>query len=381
VADWLICNASDLIGVDAGVQHRKGGISVREVTRVLDHSPSNTLALPTPARSFLVTCLGAYEDSGLGTGGFVCVHEGRPTVIDKIDSTGLIGVDGSFYRYVRSLKSIVGYREDGIAYWLKVPEARDVHDILLQNGSFVCASTGTNEILWFDFLGRITRRWKADGERDAWHLNCLCTANGRLFASAFGRFALHRGWLGNCTGSGFIFEVDTGEEVVRGLNGPHNPRWIGDEWVVCDSHVNALACQRTDGELSRVTLDGLTRGLEHDSDFLYVGESANRKAPIPTEYSAIAILDRRTLEVTARIQIPFPEIYEIVVVPDGLAAAMSSEPESFQLDRYEERYAHLERQVEIGWSEAEQLKRRIEPLLGIEYCRGRLVEFKRKIFG
>jgi hypothetical protein len=42
-----------------------------------------------PQRCFLVTCLGAYDDSGVGTGGFVCVHEGQALILDKIDSTGL----------------------------------------------------------------------------------------------------------------------------------------------------------------------------------------------------------------------------------------------------------------------------------------------------
>ena len=60
---------------------------------------------------------------------------------------------------------------------------------------------------------------------------------------------------------------------------------------------------------------------------------------------------------------------------------MATAPEAFQLDRSQERFAHLERQVEIGWKEIDSLKRRLDPLLRVEYLRGRLVQFKRRIVG
>jgi hypothetical protein len=104
-------------------------------------APPHTMAAMTngaaqPHRSFLVTCVGAYDDSGIGTGGFVCVHDGKATVIDKIDSTGLCESGGTYYRFARGLRSIIGYRSDGIRFLLKIPEARDVHDFTLREGQF-----------------------------------------------------------------------------------------------------------------------------------------------------------------------------------------------------------------------------------------------------
>jgi hypothetical protein len=331
--------------------------------------------------SLLVTCVGAYDDSGLGTGGFVCIHEGKATIIDKIDSTGLCAAHGLFFRFARGLRSIVGYRADGLRYVLKVPEARDVHDFLWREGQFICVSTGTNEILWLDPLGGITRRWRAEGERDAWHLNCLCEYQGRLHVSAFGRFAAHRGWVGKCAGTGFIFDLESGQEVVSGLNGPHNPRFIDGEWIICDSHAHGLVCQRPGESPRSLALGGFTRGLAYDARHFYVGESANRKADVPAEHSTIAVLDRTTHAIVARMEVPFPEIYEVMIVPDELAAAMTARPADFQIDQAAERFAQLENQVAISWREIDSLKRRLEPLLGLEKLRGDLVALKRKIFG
>jgi hypothetical protein len=334
-----------------------------------------------PQRSFLVTCVGAYDDSGIGTGGFVCVHDGQPQILDKIDSTGLCEHAGSFYRFARGLRAIIGYDAAGLRYLLKIPDARDIHDIVVSNGGFICVSTGTNEVLWIDPLGNVTRRWKAEGERDAWHLNCLCEVDGRWHLAAFGRFATHRGWVGQCTGKGFVFDLESGREVVTGLNGPHNPRFLDGAWFVCDSHAGTLVVQRP-GEAARsVPLGGFTRGLAWDAHFLYVGVSADRKAEIPADHSAIVVLDRGTLEIVTRFVIPFPEIYEIIPVTADFSAAVAKNPATFQIDQAQERFAALEQQVQIGWKEITELRRRLEPLLGIEGVHGRLVQLKRRLVG
>jgi hypothetical protein len=61
-------------------------------------------------RSFLVTSVGAYADSGLGTGGFHCVHQGRSVVIDKIDSTACSRLVRRSTAFARGLQAILGYR-------------------------------------------------------------------------------------------------------------------------------------------------------------------------------------------------------------------------------------------------------------------------------
>ena len=334
-----------------------------------------------PQRCFLVTCLGAYDDSGIGTGGFVCVHEGQALILDKIDSTGLCEHEGTYYRFARGLRAIVGYDASSLRYFVKVSGARDIHDLVVSEGRFICVSTGTNEVLWIDPLGNVTRRWRAEGERDAWHLNCLCEVDGRWHVAAFGRFVAHRGWVGECSGKGFVFDLESGREVVTGLNGPHNPRFLDGAWFVCDSHASALVVQRSDEATRSIPLGGFTRGLAWDAHFLYVGVSADRKAQIAADHSAIVVLNRATLEIALRFEIPFPEIYEIVLVPAAFSAAVAKNPAAFQIDQAQERFAALEQQVQLGCKEITELRRRLEPLLAVEEVRGRLVQLKRRLVG
>jgi len=308
-----------------------------------------------PISSFLVSCCGAYADSGLGTGGLVCVHAGQAVVLDKLDSTGLWPVGDAFYRAVRGLRTIVGYTPDGLKSWLKLPDLRDVHDVVLHEGLWVCASTGQNELRWYDAFGSLRRAWRAAGEGDAWHLNCLWLAGGRLYASAFGEFAEHRGWAAGCEETGFIFDVETGEKVVRGLTGPHNPRYIDGAWVVCNSHAKTLAVQQG-GRLRHVPLGGFTRGLAYDDTYFYVGESANRKDPVLKDYSTVAILERATLQVVERVRVPIPEIYEIALLPPQFAANMAAQPERFAFGAADEQLAALEQQVERGYDEIRRLR-------------------------
>ena len=337
--------------------------------------------MPAPHRSFLVSCLGAYDDSGLGTGGFVVVRDGAAAIIDKIDSTGLCTGRGLVWRFARGLRSIVGYGPEGVRSILRVPEARDVHDIFAADDGFVCVSTGSNEVVWIDFAGRVTRRWQAAGERDAWHLNCLCEKDGRLFVSAFARLAEHRAWVGKCGSLGFIADLATGEDVVPGLSGPHNPRWIDGGWAVCNSHTNSLFLQSADGTRREIALGGFTRGLAGDAHFYYVGESADRKAGNPAGHSFVVAIDRRTHEIAERIQIPFPEIYELLPVAPDYAEAIAAEPARFQIERTGERIAGLENQVELGLEKIGQLCARLEDVGTYRAFKERLTQIKRRLAG
>jgi hypothetical protein len=331
--------------------------------------------------SFLVTSVGAYDDSGIGTGGFVCVREGEAIVIDKIDSTGLCAHGTMFFRFARGLQTIIGYDEGGVRLSLRLPEARDVHDIIVRDQQFVCVSTGTNEILRVTPLGAIVNRRQFEGERDAWHLNCLWPDNGKLFLSAFGRFAAHRGWVGNCTGTGFVLDLETDQEVCSGLNGPHTPRLIDGEWVICDSHARALRIQRANGTVRVVQLAGFTRGLTFDANHYYVGESANRKADILSDHSHIAVIDRRSLEVSARIRVPFPEIYDIVMVPPSFAERVAQNLAAFQIDQRDQRSRALETQIELGHREIEKLKLRLADLASYASFKQTLTVLKRRLLG
>ncbi len=309
-------------------------------------------ASPPFHRSFLVTSVGAYADSGIGTGGFTALHEGEAVILDKIDSTGICRDGDLVFRFARGLQSLHGYRGGRLVFTLKLPDLRDIHDVVrCVDGTFLLVSTGTNEVVWIDPLGKVTRRWKAAGEGDAWHLNCVNERAGRMYLSAFGRFSTNRAWLGQCSGTGMILDLETGQDVVTGLSGPHNPRWIDDQWVICNSHGSDLVIQASSGERRNIPLGGFTRGFAHDSHYFYVGESANRKAEKPAETSSIAVLRRDNYEVVHRFTIPFPEIYELLLVTPDEARAFAARESPDESHAGGDRIRALETQVELGLQE------------------------------
>jgi hypothetical protein len=332
----------------------------------------------TEFSSLLVSCCGAYADSGLGTGGLACLHEGRAVVVDKQDSTGLWLAGDTAYRAVRSMHCVLGYDTSGLKYWLDLPDVKDVHDLLLLDGLFVVASTGRNELCWYDPLGNLVKRWRADGQSDAWHLNCLWPAGGRLYASAFGKFPEHRGWAVAGQQTGIIFDVDTGEEIVGGLSGPHNPRYLDGVWLVCNSHTKTLFLQEDSGAQREVRLEAFTRGLAYDERYFYVGESANRKDTAPKNHSNVVVLERTNLEIVGRLQVPIPEIYEIVVLPSEFAASIVAQPERFAFDFNAKRVAALEGQVERGYQEIRRLRHSLTQTQNAS-LRYRLGTFRRKL--
>jgi hypothetical protein len=178
-----------------------------------------------------------------------------------------------------------------------------------------------------------------------------------------------------------IFDHESGRDAVTGLSGPHNPRYFDGTWYVCDSHAGTVVRQTADGRKDCVDLGGFTRGFAADANYFYVGVSADRKAAAPSEASSIVVLERASLQVVGRIEIPFPEIYDIVLVAPEFSQAVAAAPGVFQIDRQSERFAALETQVNIGRREIEELRRRLEPLKTAERIRGSLVHLKRRLFG
>lgn len=310
-----------------------------------------------PQSSFLVSCPGAYLDSGLGTGGLVCVHQGVATVIDSLDSTGLTVCGDVYYRHVRPLKAIVGYDNTGIRSLVRLPDARDGHDIRVRADGYAIVSTGMNLIRWYDPFGRPVKTWQAPGDGDAWHLNCLEETAQGLWVAAFGDFPVHRGWQGRAPGAGFVMHLDSGERVVQGLSGPHNPRFVNGTWVVCDSLTYSLVVAEPGGGRRQIALAGFTRGLAYDDDFYYVGESANRKDPAAANQSHIVVISRTTATVVTRLRIPFPEIYDILPLPPAFAEWLSTRPGSCQVDLHDERVAALESQLHRQSVELDNLRR------------------------
>jgi hypothetical protein len=266
---------------------------------------------------------------GINTGGGLFCWDGKALEqIDTLSSTGLAVTKGRLGRllwstgHAGSVGELLLYDARGIRSYVRVDDLWEPHDLHFDGDECIAVSTRSNELLWLSGSGEVTRRWKADGDGDAWHLNGVVHAEGRWYGCAFGRFPRHRDWHGGrAAGKGVVFDVETGEDVVAGLSYPHDPRRVDDRWLVCNSAPGELvAASAATGKIEeRVQLRGWTRGLAIGDDTIYVGESAHRdSAAQQVGHATLAILDRQTFELLERVELPCEEIFDVLEAPADL---------------------------------------------------------------
>jgi uncharacterized protein DUF4915 len=271
----------------------------------------------------LISCLGEQTGGGLFT------YDGKTVEqLDTLSSTGLAVADDRFGRLLwssgeaGSVGELLVYDEVGVARYFRIDALREPHDLAWDGDAFVAVSTMSNSVVWLSPSGEVSRTWQADGNGDAWHLNSVFPVDGRLVAAAFGRFSRHREWSdGRAAGTGIVFDLATGEDIVKGLSCPHDPRLVDGLWLICNSaRKELIAVEPTSGTVRhRVQLEGWTRGLTVHEDLVYVGESANRAIPVPGELASVAVIDRRTWLVINRLPLPCQEVFDMIHVPQALA--------------------------------------------------------------
>jgi acetolactate synthase I/II/III large subunit len=203
----------------------------------------------------------------------------------------------------------------------------DPHDLMWTGNEFIAVSSIHDCILWIGPDSRIRRRYQPAPGGDCWHLNSLTRWGGRLLASAFGRFETPRAWAQHLhEGTGFLFDVETGENILDKLYCPHTPRRLGDSWLVCNSSTSELveidACSKS--PVRRATLQNWTRGLAFTDDRIFVGESVNRLQSEGTTGASIAVLDRASFELVGRIGLSFREVYDLITVQPELSHAVGA---------------------------------------------------------
>jgi hypothetical protein len=273
---------------------------------------------------FVLLVSGFGYDTG---GGLFAVREGGVEQLDGLSTTGMTLAGDRLVRLLRAPEEpgygseMLVYDDRGVVLYLRLEDVEDPHDVHWDGDNFVVVSTTQNAIAWVAPSGEVVRRWTAPGHGDAWHVNSLTTVNGQLLAAAFGDFARHREWVDvDPAGRGFVFEVESGERVVRGLTCPHHPRLLDGKWVVCNSRDHELVELEREGHVSqRLGLRGWTRGIAATDRFLFVGESAARDGTATGERAAVSVIPRRRWRVADRIDLPCREVYDLVFVPEALA--------------------------------------------------------------
>lgn len=213
------------------------------------------------------------------------------------------------------------YDRVGVKGYLRIDDVGDPHDVLLGEDSIAVVCPASNAVVWLSRSGTIRRRVDLPGDADAWHVNSIHERQGRLFASAFGRWSRSRQWSEpeSPAEAGLIFDLDTLRPVVTGLSQPHHPRFVDGLWCVCNSGKNEiLAVGDGDGRVHRrAILSGFTRGLAFADEYVFVGVSASRKQTGGCR-AHIAVLDRASWELLEQIPLPVQEIYDITFAPPDL---------------------------------------------------------------
>ncbi len=209
---------------------------------------------------------------------------------------------------------IVHYDARGVRNRFWVPGLVDPHDILWPGSEYIAISSLLDSVLWIDQTGRICRRQQFRSGED-------CS----LYATCFGRSTESRAWKSTLTsGSGVLFDLAFGDDVVGSLCCPHSPRRYDGEWVICCSSTSEGRFYRAgESQPSRlVRLKDWVRGLLRTDHYYIVGESVNRLQTEEVRGATVAFLRRQPLELERRITLPFRAVYDIVPVSEELAASI-----------------------------------------------------------
>lgn len=269
---------------------------------------------------------------GQASGGLFAWDEVGLEVIDWAGA-GVFAVNGSKLVQLVSDQAVppgaqlIIYDAAGAQRSSRCDRASDAHSVLWDTTDdvFIVAGTHRNSILWIDRAGEVLKEWRAPGELDSWHLSGLLEHEGTLYASAFGKFTKYREWSDHIAfGTGIVFEVSTGREVLTGLCCPHNPLFFDGHWSVCNSHRGeVLQIDPVTKEITRrARLNGFTRGMAITEDSIYVGVSTNDYAPFTRDNASVAVLSRETWEVEAIVEVACREIDEIAFSPRPLVGGV-----------------------------------------------------------
>ena len=269
--------------------------------------------------------------SSVNGGGVFAIVDGQVERWSKVDTTGIaLRPDGALLaRQAEGRAELRWLRGREVARVQLVDRSLDLHDVLWHDGRIYVVATQINTVFEFDESYVELRHWSFPGEEDSQHINSFCVYRGRLLASRFGRFLVHRGYKGATRGAGEVFDVETGEVLLGGLSQPHSLHADGDRLWLCDSEAGTLRCYRGFEQAGAWHLGGYVRGLSIGGGVACVGLSRSRNAePGALARGAVIALDLRDMSEIARLEIPANEVYDIRMLPadalpDLRAAAMA----------------------------------------------------------
>ncbi len=271
------------------------------------------------------------QGSDSQSGGVFAVSEDGCELLDSLPTTGM-AISPDATRLARltwldgnnDLSELVVSDASGLLTYRRLDDVREPHSLMWLGRELYAVSTGSNCILVLDDAGRTQRVLMPAGPPDLGdrcHLNSLTVVDDRMFVSAFGIFEADRGWAspGSLDGAGVVLDCATGGTVLSGFSAPHDPTWVGDGWLICNSLTGEVWRLDIDGRrTASIQLGGWTRGVLIDGAIAYVGISAHRLAE-PRVRAQIAVLNLSTLNELGRMELPSSDVFALLPYHEHLA--------------------------------------------------------------
>ncbi|WP_434604857.1 glycoside hydrolase family 99-like domain-containing protein [Pseudomonas sp. R1-7] len=248
-------------------------------------------------------------------GGLFFLDSGVVFRLDGLSTVGLNLASNSFLRAIQP-DALWVCDEQTLVLDKTAVDLADIHDVLEYDDHYYVVGTTYNEVIKFKKDGSEVERWRAPGEDDSKHLNCLAIWNNRVVYSAFGEFAEHRGYKGKSAGQGVVKDLETGETLITGLSQPHSLVQYRDNLLVANSEMKEICEYSESGVLIRSKyLKGYTRGICLSGNVIYVGLSRSRNIDsLSVNTATVLALDAETWEELDRVAIPADEIYSVVSI-------------------------------------------------------------------
>ena len=287
---------------------------------------------------------------GRGGGGLGVVEIEGVDVLDRISTKG-IDCDGSIFARVIDLiggvrsgplwGEIALYDSNGLVRHERHDGIGDLHDVVIDGDSLVVVSTASEQVIRVNYdqiRPSLDVMFETGSGSDLGHLNCLSRGDSPLAVSAFQFGSLHS-WRSkensDSSDQGVVIEIESGRSIVSGLCKPHSPRRWRNNWVIADAGNSCITIVEENGDRHSIDCGGFTRALHLHGDFAFVGVaplrvSANEKLSSSQQFrnnelpgmSRVLLVDLLNHEVIDEIELPFVEVYDLLVIPrsmvDGL---------------------------------------------------------------
>lgn len=257
--------------------------------------------------------------SSPGIGGLSYLEGKNQIIVSRKASTGIyLGVEGFFCGLQESGGNHLIIARHGSAQLVELDKiALDIHDVLVNDGLIYFVATQNNEVVCLDNNLKRLNSWQLPGEEDSSHINSVAIYKGRLIASAFGSFKVHREYKNGTLGLGRVFDVHTGETLISGLSQPHSLTVEDNYLYLCSSEENRLHIYNNQKLIKTATVPGYARGVAVGKNYIYVGISLSRNVNSNESNltnGAIAIIDKQSMECVGLNMLPFREVYDVRIV-------------------------------------------------------------------